>query len=36
MNDIDVGDSLGAIGGSFDVVDLISCMADFIGVQSFF
>ena len=27
MNGIDVGDGLGAIGGGFDVVDLISFMA---------
>ena len=35
MNDIDVGDSVGAIGGGFDVVDLISCMADFIVLAVF-
>ena len=35
MNDIDVDDSLGAIGGGFDVVDLFSCMADFIVLAVF-
>ena len=35
MNGIDVGDGLGAIGGGFDVVDLISYMADFIVLVVF-
>ena len=35
MNDIDVDDSPGATGGGFDVVDLFSCMADFIVLAVF-
>ena len=35
MNDIDVDDSLGTTVGGLDVIDLISCMADFIVLAVF-